>query len=104
MITIKLQKRFMFIPLINGSILFFWLYNWFYMKWGNVAAIKAMVILLVSAFLPKIIWNAIASVLPGFETDKWLFLISYISFLAMSFGLIRLQVSLLNKQGKDTNV
>jgi len=102
MISIRLQKRLMFIPLINGLILFFWLYNWFRMNWGNAAAIKAFLILVVSAFLPSIIRDAVASVLPVFNSDIWSFLISYISFLAMSFGLIRLQVNLLKENSEDS--
>jgi len=104
MISIKIQKRLMFIPYINVLVLFFWLYNWFHMKWGNAVAIKGSVISVVAIFAPDIIRDIIIPYLPAVNGAIWTFLINYVSLLAMSFGLIRLQVNLLNKQEKDTSV
>ena len=98
MISIRFQKIWKFIPLLNGLVWWFFYINCWKMKWGNIAALKALLIAVATVFVPGILWVVIESEFSIANGDFWLRAINYLSALAMGFGLIRLQENLLKKE------
>lgn len=93
MISIELQKRLLYIPIINLSVLFIYYYNALMMKVSTATLLKGGVVAVITVAPIVAIQLLISQVAPDFSTFSG-YLVIYFAPLAIATGLIRYQEKL----------
>lgn len=92
-VSIAAQRKLLFIPVVNSTIVFIWVYNLFVLKLNWVTVLKSNFLILACA-VPYVMLMKFASYcMPGAENLIEL-VCSYLFSLCLGYGLIRFQESL----------
>lgn len=92
-VSIATQKKLLWIPIANVSILYIWVYNAFVMKLRCMDVLKSNLVMFACAIPGAILMMLVSICYPGLE--KWMSVIcSYLIPVCLGCGLIRFQESL----------
>lgn len=93
-ISVKCQKIIMFIPLVNFSILFIWLYNYAKTQTEYKVFSKSLLIIFISTIPLEIVNMIICKSLIRFEniTNIINFIMQYLVGISLGFALIKYQI------------
>ena len=92
-VSIATQKKLLWIPIVNISILYIWIYNAFMLKVRCMDVLKSNLVMFACAIPGAILMLLVSNYYPALE-ELMSVICSYLIPLCLGYGLIRFQESL----------